>query len=379
MPSLVVKKIELFFKGFLYRFFCLVLNKGKNSNWPVKPVQVKSLLILRQDKLGDMVAIIPTIHAIKREFPHIQLEVMASAHNRILIDNDPTVKAVHIYRKNIFFDWPMIQRLRHRHFDIVYDPNCLDSVTGLLLSKIIGGRAIKAASRKQKLALFYDYCEPYLPNGEDHNIDNGFLIFNLFGVKPETIDPFLPVFIPADSRAKASIFYENLYSKAFFLIGVNISTGSFTRALPLNKYLSIIEAINKKYSSLRFIIFCTMDQRQEGIELLSTVTAKVAIVPEGLSLLDAAAILEKVNLLISPDTSLIHLARLMKIPVIGFYTAHKRNFSSWRPYRQEYGTVVSQDIDSVHDIQPEQVVAEFDWVLNIMKKTSSAAIPAARN
>ncbi|MCX6829991.1 MAG: glycosyltransferase family 9 protein [candidate division Zixibacteria bacterium] len=371
----MVKKTEHLFKRILFLFLRLILKNGDRSLWPISPDKVKSILILRPDKLGDMIATVPAIHALKQRFPHIKIVVMASPRNKEIIESDPQVDAIALYTKNFLFDLGVIARLRREKFDIVYDPICHDSITGLLLTKIIGRNSIKAASRKLKFHRFYDYCELYQPDGEDHNIDNGLLILNVFGIDPAGVDPFLPIFIPPESIKKAEAFFRALPSENSFWVGVNISAGSFTRTLPLEKYAAIINGIAGKYRAFKFLIFCTMDERERGISLLGSVKAAACLVPENLSLLDAVAVLGRVTAFISPDTSLVHIAGLMKIPLVGLYSGHMRNFHFWRPYRRKYGAVIAGNIDHLHDIEPEQVLREFDLVITELKQTHPEAVP----
>ncbi|UCD94986.1 MAG: glycosyltransferase family 9 protein [Candidatus Zixiibacteriota bacterium] len=374
MPPRTVKNIERLFKKILNLPFILFLKKGNPARVPLNPDNVRSVLILRPDKLGDMIATIPVIHALKKMFPHLRIEILASPRNVSVIKNDPCVDRIHLYSKNIFRDWPVMMQLRKKRFDVIYDPICHDSITGLLLTKIIGNHSVKAASRKLKLREYYDYCEPYLVDGDDHNIDNGLLIFNALGVRSESVDPFHTVHIPDESRTVAERFYQSLSSGGRFRVGLNISAGSSTRTLSVDKYINIANAINTGHPEFEFVIISVMDQRKEAERLVSGIRAKGHLVPENLSLLDISAIVSGLHLLISPDTSLVHIARLMRIPVVGLYSGHKRNFRFWRPYRQKHGAVVAKSIYDIHDIEPSQVVEEFELLLTGMTPKDSSVV-----
>lgn len=363
MVSTGVKKTEKAFKRFLYPFFRLFFGQGDRSRVPVDPEKVDSLLFIRPDKLGDMISTIPAAHALKQRFPHLRLEIMASPLNRQLVENDPAFDGVHVYRKNILKDWPLIRRLKAKRFSVVFDSICLDSVTGLLLTRLISQGSITAASRKSEMRVFYDYCEPYDPDGNEHNIDNGLLVFNLFGVDPSTVDPFQPVRLPESSVEKAGSFMATVAQPGVFTVGLNISAGSPTRTLDIAKYDAVIETLAQDNAATRFVIVCTPDDRKRGRQLAAGREKIAHLVPDGLSLLDAAAIIGRADLFISPDTSLIHMARLMKVPVVGLYCGQMRNFHSWRPYRQRHGGVVSGHEGHIHDITAQQIVDEVKKVL----------------
>ena len=95
---------------------------------------------------------------------------------------------------------------------------------------------------------------------------------------------------------------------------------------------------------------------------------RVVNVPEGLSLVDASALLGKMDLLISPDTSLVHIARSFRVPVVGLYSRFMYNFMLWRPYMQEEGAVVSGNEHNIHDITVDQV---YDAFVTLVEKETA--------
>lgn len=374
MPPKPVKKIELLFKQILRFPFLVLLSKGKPSKIPADPEKVNSILILRPDKLGDMVVTIPVIHALKEKYPHIRIEVMASPHNVSIIKNDPNIDQIHLYVKNIFKDWPMMSGLKKKNFDIVYDPICHDSITGLLMTKIIGHNAIHAASRKLEFKKYYDYCRPYQPEGNDHNIDNGLLLFDLLGMDASKINPYRSIFIPDSSNQIAEKFWAGRKNNNCFWTGLNISAGSDSRMLPNEKYQQTMDKIKSKYADVRFVIFSTMADREKALAIQAGSKAESVLIPENLSLLDVSALMRKLNMLISPDTSMIHIARLMQIPVVGLYSGHIRNLQFWRPYRQEFGIIVADNINNLFDIEPDQIVEQFGLLLKNINRPETNKI-----
>ncbi|MFZ1684538.1 MAG: glycosyltransferase family 9 protein [Candidatus Zixiibacteriota bacterium] len=354
----LIKKLEHLLKDALFHLLCGVLKPADRSRVPVRPASIKSILFLRPDKLGDMIVTIPAMHAIKAEFPHIRVELLASPRNKSIVAQDPSIDAVHLYTKNILRDLPMMLRLRRKRFDLIFDPICHDSITGLLLSRIIGSASIHAAARKLKYYRFYDYCEPYQPDGEEHNIDNSLLVFRVMGIDPASINPFYPPWMSEQALSRASSFVADLPREAF-RIGVNISAGSWTRTLPVETYEAIIKGISAETPTCGFVVFCVMEDRAKGEELVRRVGTSARLIPPNLSLQESSAILQEMNLFISPDTSLVHISGLMRIPTVGLYSGHMRNYHSWKPYRQRHGSVIAASPNDIHDITPAQVIEEY--------------------
>ncbi|MFQ5608598.1 MAG: glycosyltransferase family 9 protein, partial [Candidatus Zixiibacteriota bacterium] len=109
---------------------------------------------------------------------------------------------------------------------------------------------------------------------------------------------------------------------------------------------------------------CAPDDREraESIGAASGVTYRV--VPAGMSIIDAAAIIQRLGLLITPDTSIPHIARSYNIPVVGLYSRDMRNTASWRPYGQIGGVVLAESPANIFDITPGMVLDEVETVLS---------------
>jgi ADP-heptose:LPS heptosyltransferase len=65
------------------------------------------------------------------------------------------------------------------------------------------------------------------------------------------------------------------------------------------------------------------------------------------------------EVLITPDTSLVHIARAFNVQVVGLYTRFMKNFLLWKPFGQENGSVVAGNDHNIHDISVEAVFDEF--------------------
>ena len=71
----------------------------------------------------------------------------------------------------------------------------------------------------------------------------------------------------------------------------------------------------------------------------------------------AAAILE-LNMLFAPDTSVIHIASIRKIPVFGVYVKYNTRDMIWSPYNTEFGCVITED-PTLKNVTFEEVKMKF--------------------
>ncbi len=99
--------------------------------------------------------------------------------------------------------------------------------------------------------------------------------------------------------------------------------------------------------------------------------SQVHIIPENLSLTSVTAIIKQLDLLITPDTSLVHIARSFDLPVVGLFSSFMKNYLLWRPYDQELGSVIAESKDNIFDITVTQVMDVFKSVIEQKRSLSS--------
>jgi len=150
-------------------------------------------------------------------------------------------------------------------------------------------------------------------------------------------------------------------------VGYNLSAGSPTRVWAEEKTVRLLKMILERYEGTRVILFTVPAERKRGERIRSHFGSSVYLIPDGLSLVQACAIIKHLDLLVTPDTSLVHIARSFKVAVVGLYSRFMKNFLLWRPYGQDGGAVVSQCDGNIFDITPEQVMKSFDKVVSSQK------------
>ena len=146
------------------------------------------------------------------------------------------------------------------------------------------------------------------------------------------------------------------------IIGINISAGRPTRVWPVEKTTELIRRLRETYRACRIVISADPREHERAVALAGAFESRVDALPAGLGLLDVAAIISRLKILVTPDTSLVHIARSFRVPVVGLYTRFQSNFRLWRPYGQENGGVRSKNDYNIHDIEVDDVFRAVETV-----------------
>jgi ADP-heptose:LPS heptosyltransferase len=327
--------------------------------------RVRSVLFLRQDRIGDMVVTLPTIHALRRRFPELEIGVLASQANAAVIRHDATVKEIYLYNKKRLSETLRTLRLiRNRRYDVVIDLMTGTSITSLILTLIVGRGSFKIGLSKEAFHQYYDHytCESVL--GEEHisyQIGATLLPFGI-DLAREPLDGALR--LSAAQQEKGAQIVANLrdgkYAK---LIGINVSAGRVNRSWDQERYAKAVARLSRLYRELQFVILCEPRDYVRGAIVANAGGENVAIIPKGLSLPEVAAVISKLDCVLSPDTSICHIAAGLGVPLLGFYSGNEHNFNRFHPLGKHVWTVRADTPDSIDGISVDQYVAAFDKMI----------------
>ena len=103
-------------KAYLLKF----LTYKKKTIFDIK--ESKSVLILKYDRIGDMVVTTPIFRELKIAYPDISLSVLASKVNKDVIKNNPYIDNIYTnYKNNVFKDLPILLKLRKKlHLNMIF-------------------------------------------------------------------------------------------------------------------------------------------------------------------------------------------------------------------------------------------------------------------
>ncbi|MBN2226474.1 MAG: glycosyltransferase family 9 protein [candidate division Zixibacteria bacterium] len=357
-----LKPLEFRIKAAFFALFRVFLKKGRAGLTPLDGSRLRSVLFLRPDRLGDTICSFPLIDEVKRRFPQVKIGILASDRNIALIRNDPRFDKIFIYRRSIFKDIKEVGAIRKEKFGCVVDLLGDDSVTTLFLSQLCSVGRVRIGVGKKRFARYYDYNHDFT-GSHDHIITINLQLLKAFALDPAVPDGFAPPFIPDTAMQRAKDFLDSLPDTGGVTIGINLSVRLPNRIWGYAKSKKLVEMIREKYPNSKIIILTSPPDRHKGDELQQPFADGVYQVPERLSIIEASAVIANLDLLITADTAVVHIARSFRVPVVGMYPEFSGVYRQWRPYGQEYGLVLSPGGDDIFNITPGQAFAAFETAL----------------
>jgi ADP-heptose:LPS heptosyltransferase len=303
-----------------------------NHRLPAKP---STICIIAQEKIGDFILLTPLFPLLKKYFPNIYITVLASKYNYNLFQQLPDVDEVFCPKSNY---WQFYKDIKHRKFDILYNPKDHSSRTFLILTAIIKAE-YKIGIRGFHNRKYYDYLFE-IPL-HTYIVEKNLAICKLFNIRITKKDliPKLP-----EPHNEQNVEYWKSFKKP--IIGINLSAGSRFREWKEKKWLQFFEHFSNENASFLLI---GMPDKKDMMERISSKYKNIFIMKRAKNIIELNEYTSHLDIVITPDTSVLHLSQINDLPTICLFQKNIDNIK--RFYRQSPKTqIICSPTDDINDI-----------------------------
>ncbi len=318
---------------------------------PLDLSEVRSVLVVRLDEIGDGVMFTPFLRELRRLLPQAHITLVVKPANRNLIELCPYVSEVLTYSPQMR-PWlrPLLlpgralrfarKHLRHQRYDLAVVPRWeTDSWYATYVAFFSGARwrvgfSEKSTWRKQRLNRGFDRLLTHAVDDQDvkhqtvHNLD---LITYLGGdVEDERLELWLD---PQDEAIAAEILADYGACPGDILVGLGLSGGHnpLGRQWPLENFTALARWIRDEYRG-RVVLVGGRGEEPLGEAMQQALGPTVINAIGKTTLRQMAALLKRCDAYVGNDSGPMHVASAMGTPVVAIFgsTCWHRS-SPWGP------------------------------------------------
>jgi ADP-heptose:LPS heptosyltransferase len=329
----------------------------------------KKVLFFRYDRIGDMVITTPVFRELKLAFPDIQITVLASKINQEVLINNPYVDHIVTNHKNHFFlDLVSLLKLRKKKFDV-----CIEFDHSVVLHAILRLRVINP---KKVISIKKD--GRYGVNG------NELSLYDIYAEKPKKRhfrDIWLGVLKPFNIISKSNdydlfindelIKQAQNYTKQYFpnsLVGINLEGAVKGKKIKFPELFKICKGLNKQDKNIQIIILCAPNNFQEtSLNVQKMALNYVEMSYKTDRILTVAALISQLDLIITPDTSIVHIASAFNKPVVSIHEDNRDSYELFAPTSKLNRTVFSMTKKSLEGFSLDLLIKHCIELINIKK------------
>ena len=307
---------------------------------------IRRVLLMRWDAIGDMVVSLPFFRALAELHPDTEFCIVVSRRNRDILKHEGTFSTILWDRNPMVFLRSLLLARAFRPDAVVDTRMHYDSTTSFLYASVSGARwSVSASNRSNRLPFTVR-----VPVGEaDHFADMTGRLLSALGPSLDGIEPDRKIRLSAEERFFASDFWRGSgISLIGRTVGVNISARDPSKKWGPLKSAELCRILVAR--GLTPVLLSSPEDRDALMEICSGVEGTLAG-PETPTVLHAAALLEGLAILVTPDTAMVHVAAAHGIPVVGLYRVTESHMPTWQPWRDQ-GAGSSRRVGRWHRLGP---------------------------
>ena len=303
----------------------------------LKDNSIKSILFLRYDgKIGDMIVNSLMFREIKKVYPDIKIGVIARGAAIDIIKDNPNVDRIYEYYKDRKKIKDLALKIKEEKYDLLIDFSEMLRVNQMMLINLCRARINIGLDRKD-----WELFDLSIESDKDfkwtEHITKRYLAYLIkLGLKKENINISYDIYLK-DEKKYEVFFNEIEESKKLIL---NPYGASKHKSFNVETLENIITYLKDKDIA---IILTYFGDKYKELEFLEKKYNYVYMPKKIESILDTAILIKKGDYVISPDTSIVHIASAFNKKMITVYPPKGGKYGVdhlvWAP-KSEYNRVI---------------------------------------
>ena len=302
-----------------------------------------------------MVLTTPMFRVVANHIPNAELHVLASPRGAPVLQGNPRVKKIFIYRKDPFSLLLMFVRLRRTRYDWLIDPKDHPSREGAMLARIC--RAQNRVGYNREGEKIFSFGIP----SNDENMALHAVTRNLACLRP--------LGVPHDADCRPELFPDARLTKKIRetiltddrkTVLLNISAGDTSRYWPVDKWAKVAALCLAR--GLRVLIAYLPSDGHMAAALRDLQPG--VILYHSSSINEIIAVMPLISLAVTPDTSIVHIASAFDVPQIALFPGVEWNLKKFRPLSSLSVVLQPEKGEAVCTIPAEKVIGEIEKLID---------------
>ncbi len=265
-------------------------------------MQKVKFLIIRFSSIGDIVLTTPVLRNLKNQVEGAEIHYLTKPQFTSILENNPNIDKVHVLKESFS---ETVNELKYEHFDYIIDLH----------------RNIRTARFKNRLKiisfsfnklnwekwLLVNFKKNKLPNV--HIVDRYLDTLKVFDVENDKLG--LEYYIPEHDEVDP-LSISNDFKKGY--VGVVVGAYHNTKKLTKEKLISVCRKIDKPV-----LLIGGPDNKEEGEAIKEAVGKDIYNACGGYNINQSASLVKQANVILTPDTGLMHIASAFKRKIISVW------------------------------------------------------------
>ena len=344
-----IKDLALWLDYFIYLLFSI-------TKFRKFPKSVNRILVIELLLIGDLINITPTIKALKKKFTNVKIDVLVLEKMKDVLSGNPNINKILIYENNFS---KLTKKIRGNNYDlaVILHPGSIKISLALFLAKVkyrIGCTKVGLLTGKGFLL-----NKKIMPNTKiQHKVEDNLDVVR--SIKANINEKKLELYTTKESDKKIDdLFKQNKIAKKDFKVVLHAAANYKSHEWLPERFANVADYLVKKHKAKVIFSGSNLDINLNNkiIKLMKNKAFNFA----GTSIKEFFSLIKKADLVISVDTSAMHVAAAFNKEIIALFELGLGYPKVWYPYTNKRHVIVKGK--SMKDIREEDVLKVIKEVL----------------
>lgn len=342
------RKVNRFLKELRVNIGKFIFDRKENKK-EFKLSEIKKIIFLMyRDKIGDSIVNTIMYKELKKVYPEIEITVLTGKAGASILKNNFDIDKIVIWenKKNIK-NINLLKELRKKNYDLLINLDDFNFFKSLYIVNVINA-TVNMGFNKEDYKI-YDVSINWKQEIY-HESDKCIEILKKFDIFRKSLN--YSIYLSEEEMENAQKFWRN---KKGLKIVLNFYGASKHRTFHILKCIEILKELRNIEFEYSVGIIFPPDKKKEILKISEKAgDSNVYIVDNILTIRESAAIVKKADVLITPETSLVHIASAFEIPQIAIYR-DKTTKEVWAPLYKNFKMIVTGKRD-INDINIKMII-----------------------
>ncbi|MFC1767160.1 glycosyltransferase family 9 protein [Candidatus Margulisiibacteriota bacterium] len=295
--------------------------------------RIKKILIIRPDRIGDLLMTTPAISILRKRFPNAHISILAGEYARGVIEGNPDVNEVIIdelqkgKKKNLFQYLSYVKKFKAMKFDLCV--NYFNDENQYALLPFLARIPYRIADRSRIAGAWLSNLGTFLRRKDlsRHMVEFNADMLAPLNVKTNDLKMKLSVSQKAEEAVNKKLKDFGFKTP---IIGLHLGTGN-NKPWSAKNYAKLADAMANNFGA-SVILTGGKREIQRSEEVINLCKSKPLNMAAKTTLEGLAALIKKCDIFAGVDTGPTHIAAALGIPVAVLYTAKRIKPATWGPW-----------------------------------------------
>lgn len=280
------------------------------------------ILIIRLSAIGDVVRVLPALHALRDLYPNAQIDWAVERKSADIVTGNPAVDRVLIFErpegawKSTMEFTEFCAQVRASRYDIVIDFHGLLKSGLIMRASGAKKRYAFAPPRSQEMSHLFATDTVKLVSSRMNRIEENLELCKLLGARRHTLDVVIDV--PEEVQDEIDAFFDETYHGAKKIAVLHAPVERPEKQWPIPYFAALSDLLE---SDGRFEVLLTYGpgQREVAEDVQRLAKRNPMIAPGMPDLKHLAWLAQRADVFFSGDTGPMHIASAMGTPVVAVF------------------------------------------------------------